>query len=93
MKIRRSLTVFGCALLVTSAAAQRTRTLPLRDVFRGPGQTALQPGEVLVRVTVPKAAGGSGGAYLRHVPRREMDIAVVGVAVHLQMDQIGRAHV
>ena len=40
--------------------------------------------------TVPKPAAGSGGAYLRHVPRREMDIAVVGVAVQLQLDGDGR---
>jgi CO/xanthine dehydrogenase FAD-binding subunit len=66
------------------------RTIPLRELFRGPGQTALQAGEVLARVSVPKGMGGSGGAYLRHVPRREMDIAVVGVAVQLQMDGDGR---
>lgn len=66
------------------------RSLPLGELFRGPGQTALQPGEVLVRVTAPRPGAGSGSAYLRHVPRREMDIAVVGVAVSLQLDRDGR---
>jgi CO/xanthine dehydrogenase FAD-binding subunit len=83
------------ALIVLGATARirgpgGERTLPLQDVFRGPGQTVLGPGELLAGVSVPSSAAGSGSAYLRHVPRREMDIAVVGVAVHLQLDADGR---
>lgn len=66
------------------------RSLPLEELFRGPGQTVLAAGEILTRLSVPKPGAGSGGAYLRHVPRREMDIAVVGVAVQLQLDSDGR---
>ncbi len=60
------------------------------EFFKGPGQTALAQGELLTRISAPRPAAGSGGAYLRHVPRREMDIAVVGVAVNLQLDSDGR---
>jgi CO/xanthine dehydrogenase FAD-binding subunit len=66
------------------------RELPLADVFKGPGQTALELGELLTRVAAARPGAGSGGAYLRHVPRREMDIAVVGVAIQLQLDADGR---
>jgi CO/xanthine dehydrogenase FAD-binding subunit len=67
-----------------------TRSVPLGEFFRGPGQTALAQGEVLARIVASRPAAGSGGAYLRHVPRREMDIAVVGVAIQLQLDGDGR---
>jgi len=66
------------------------RSVPLVEFFRGPGQTALGPGELLARLVAPGPTAGSGGAYERHVPRREMDIAVVGVAVHLQLEGDGR---
>ncbi|HEY3107348.1 MAG TPA: xanthine dehydrogenase family protein subunit M [Chloroflexota bacterium] len=83
-----SLIVLGATARVAGPSGERT--LPLQALFRGPGQTSLAPGELLVGLTVPKAAAGSGSAYLRHVPRREMDIAVVGVAVQLQLEGDGR---
>jgi carbon-monoxide dehydrogenase medium subunit len=83
-----ALIVLGATARVAGPAGERT--LPLHELFRGPGQTALAPGELLVGLTVPKPAAGSGSAYLRHVPRREMDIAVVGVAVQLQLEGDGR---
>jgi CO/xanthine dehydrogenase FAD-binding subunit len=72
------------------AGPNGTRELPLVDFFKGPGQTALANGELLTRVSAQKPAAGCGASYLRHVPRREMDIAVVGVAVNLQLDSDGR---
>jgi carbon-monoxide dehydrogenase medium subunit len=71
---------------VRIAGPQGERTLPLEAVFRGPGQTVLGPGEILVEIVVPPAPSLSGSAYLRHVPRMEMDIAVVGVGVLLRLD-------
>lgn len=56
------------------------RTQPLEGFFLGPGQTVLGPGELLVEIRVPALPPRTGGAYARHTPRREMDIAVVGVA-------------
>jgi carbon-monoxide dehydrogenase medium subunit len=83
-----ALIVLGATARIVGADGERS--LPLQDVFRGPGQTVVGPGELLAGLTVPKAAAGSGSAYLRHVPRREMDIAVVGVGVQLQLDGDGR---
>src|SRR6202023_72823 len=51
----------------------------------GPGRTNLLPGEILVSFTLPARPAGSGDAYLRLIPRTEMDIAVVGVGVSLTM--------
>ena len=49
----------------------------------GPGRTNLKPGEILVSFTLPPRPPGSSDAYLRMIPRTEMDIAVVGVGVSL----------
>jgi carbon-monoxide dehydrogenase medium subunit len=59
------------------------REIPISDFFLGVRRTALQPGELLVEIIVPAQPAGSGGTYLRHTPRRELDIAVVGVASQL----------
>ena len=64
-----------------------SRTLPLKDVFRGPGQTALTPEEILTEVHVPAPLPRSAGVYIRHVPRKELDIAVAGVGVYVQLDE------
>jgi carbon-monoxide dehydrogenase medium subunit len=56
------------------------RQVPLADFFRGVRRTVLGPDELLVELVVPAPGRRSGGNYLRHTPRRELDIAVVGVA-------------
>jgi carbon-monoxide dehydrogenase medium subunit len=61
------------------------RSLPASDFFVGPGETALAPTELLVEVRVPVTAGRSGSAYIRHTPRHQMDIAVVGVAAFVTL--------
>ena len=53
----------------------------------GPGTTSLARGEVVEAITLPKRPSKSGDAYLRFVPRSEMDIAVVGAAVSLTLDR------
>ena len=65
------------------------RDLPVEDVITGPGQTALEAGEMVVSFTFPKRPPHSGDCYLRLTPRTEMDIAVVGAAVNLTLDDSG----
>ena len=65
------------------------REVPVADFATGPGKTLLAPGELLVSVLLPRRAPRSGDAYLRFTPRTEMDIAVVGAAVNLSLDQKG----
>jgi len=45
----------------------------------------LEPGELLTEIVIPAAGPRSGGNYLRHTPRRELDIAVVGVASQITL--------
>jgi carbon-monoxide dehydrogenase medium subunit len=65
------------------AGPRGQRRVPAVDFFLGVRRTQLAPDEVLVEVVVPAPGPGSGGTYVRHTPRRELDIAVVGVAAQL----------
>lgn len=61
------------------------RRVPIVAFFTGVRRTVLAPDELLVELAVPAPAPHSGGNYLRHTPRRELDIAVVGVASQLTL--------
>ena len=65
------------------------RSVPVEDVITGPGQLCLGPGEIVVSFVMPKPPPRSGDAYLRFIPRTEMDIAVVGAGVALTLDEAG----
>jgi carbon-monoxide dehydrogenase medium subunit len=56
------------------------RRVSMASFFLGVRRTVLAPGELLLEIVVPAQGAQSGGNYLRHTPRRELDIAVVGVA-------------
>ncbi len=62
------------------------RVVPVADIPAGPGRTTLQPGEVISALLLPPRGTAGGDAYLRFIPRTEMDIAVVGCAVNLRCD-------
>ncbi len=61
------------------------RRVPLTDFFTGVRRTVLAADEILLEIVVPAPGPRSGGHYLRHTPRRELDIAVVGVASQLTL--------
>lgn len=63
-----------------------TRMIPVEEVPAGPGRTTLQKGEVISAIVLPPRGDRAGDAYLRFIPRTEMDIAVVGCAVSLRLD-------
>ena len=63
------------------------RTLPVEGIHAGPGKTNLNEGEIVTSFSFPKKSNNSSDAYLRMIPRTEMDIAVVGCAVNITMDQ------
>ena len=62
------------------------REVPVEAFVVSPGRTVLKPGELLVELLVPPPAPHSSDAYLRFIPRNEMDIAVVGVGASLTLD-------
>ena len=65
------------------------REVPVEKIVTGPGRTSLSRGEFVVAFRLPKPRPRSGNAYLRFIPRTEMDIAVVGAGVALALDEVG----
>jgi carbon-monoxide dehydrogenase medium subunit len=65
------------------------RDLPVEDVMLAPRKLALAKGEIVASFLLPPRPARTGDAYLRFIPRTEMDIAVVGCGVCLTLDQGG----
>lgn len=70
----------------TVAGLGGTREVPVEQFCTGPGRTVLGKGEFLVGLRLPPPRPRSGAAYLRFIPRNEMDIAVVGAGVAITLD-------
>ena len=67
------------------AGPKGRRRVPIASFFTGVHRTVLGPDELLVELIVPAPGPRSGGSYIRHTPRRELDIAVVGVASQITL--------
>jgi aerobic carbon-monoxide dehydrogenase medium subunit len=68
------------------AGPKGTREAPVESFILSPGRTVLQPGEIVVEFQIPAPRPHSSDAYLRLIPRNEMDIAVVGVGASVTLD-------
>jgi carbon-monoxide dehydrogenase medium subunit len=82
------------ALVAASARASIAgpagkRTVPVEAVPTGPGKTSLAKGEIIEAILLDRRTPHSGDAYLRFIPRTEMDIAVVSAGVYLTLDGQG----
>lgn len=65
------------------------REVPVEQVPVGPGRTSLAKGEFILEIKLPPRPPHSGDAYLRFIPRTEMDIAVVGCGINVTLDAGG----
>jgi CO/xanthine dehydrogenase FAD-binding subunit len=71
------------------ATPDGTRTIPVVDLPAGPGRTNLAPGEFVIEFELDHAPPGTADAYLRLIPRTEMDIAVVGAGARVTLEADG----
>jgi carbon-monoxide dehydrogenase medium subunit len=74
----------------TIAGPKGTRELPVEDIMTGPRQLAIGKDEFIVSFFLPARPAHSSDAYERFIPRTEMDIAVVGCATSLTLDDSGK---
>ena len=81
--------LIAAGALATLAGPSGKRDLPVEDVMLGPRKLALQKGEIVASFFLPPRPPRSSDAYLRFIPRTEMDIAVVGAGVSLTVDPAG----
>ena len=73
----------ACGTIAVVAGPNGTREMPVADVPKSPGRTSLAAGEFITAFKLPTPAAHSSDAYLRFIPRTEMDIAVVGAGVNI----------
>ena len=73
--------------LASIAGPDGRRELPVAEVAVAPGKTALAAGELVESIFLPARPSKASDAYLRFIPRTEMDIAVVGAGVSLTLDE------
>ncbi|HLH86994.1 MAG TPA: xanthine dehydrogenase family protein subunit M [Xanthobacteraceae bacterium] len=71
------------------AGGNGKREVPVESIVTGPGRTSLARDEFIVAFHLPKRPPRSADAYLRFIPRTEMDIAVVGAGVNVTLDAAG----
>lgn len=81
--------LIAAGAVVTVVGPNGRRDIKVEDVMLAPRKLALTKGEIIASFLLPKRAAHSGDAYLRFIPRTEMDIAVVGCGVNLTLDGSG----
>ena len=65
------------------------RTVAIDQFWTGPGATVLERDEIVTHFTMPTPPARAGSYYERHTPRQIMDIAAVGTAVYVELDESG----
>jgi CO/xanthine dehydrogenase FAD-binding subunit len=81
--------LIAAGAIAVIAGPEGRREIPVEDVVIGPRRLSLRNGEFVVAFLLPPRPAHAADAYLRFIPRTEMDIAVVGAGVSLALDQKG----
>ncbi|WP_420549083.1 FAD binding domain-containing protein [Curvivirga sp.] len=77
----------GCVARI--AGPNGTRDVAIEDIPQAPGKTSLEKGELVESLFFPAKPANTGDAYLRFIPRTEMDIAVAGCGISITLDDAG----
>ncbi len=81
------LVVLGAEVELRSASG--TRSVPIDQLWDGPGSTTAAHDELCVGIDLPPSPGATGSAYVRLEYRRAMEIAVVGAAAAVTLADDG----
>src|SRR5689334_10633623 len=81
--------MFAAGAICVVVGPNGRREVPVEQIPSGPGRTTLAKGEFILEIRFPPRPAHSGDAYLRFIPRTEMDIAVVGCGVNVTLDGNG----
>ncbi len=71
---------------VELASAQGRRSLPLSEFLMGPRRTALEPGEMMTAITIPKMALSGRSSFLKLGARKYLVISIAMVAARLEVE-------
>jgi CO/xanthine dehydrogenase FAD-binding subunit len=79
-----SLMAYGASILLKKNNGERR--FPLESFFKGPGQTVIEPEEILCAVILNEPPPYSGGGYVKLGVRRALEISLVNVAAFFALD-------
>ena len=71
------------------AGPEGERSVPVEDFVTGVGRNCLTAGEILTQIELPRPSARTSDAYLRFIPRTEMDIAVASAGASITLDDDG----
>jgi len=78
----------GAVLRIHGPSGQRR--CAVEDFCTGPGRTVLAADEIVTHIEIPAPPTRTGKAYIKHGRRAQMELATVGVAVRITLDDAGR---
>ena len=81
------LIAYDANIALSSIAGERV--LPLVEFFVGPGQSVMEPDEILTEIRLPLMPAHSAAAFIKLGQRRSMAISQVNVAARLSIDESG----
>jgi carbon-monoxide dehydrogenase medium subunit len=81
--------LFAAGVTVVVVGSKGRREVPVEQIPTAPGRTSLAKDEFVLEFKFPPRPAHSGDAYLRFIPRTEMDIAVVGCGISVTLDDKG----
>jgi carbon-monoxide dehydrogenase medium subunit len=81
--------LYAAGAIAVIVGSKGRREIPVEQVPTAPGRTSLAKDEFILEFKFPPRPARSGDAYLRFIPRTEMDIAVVGCGINVTLDAGG----
>lgn len=81
--------MFAAGAVAVVVGPNGRREVPVEQIPVSPGRTSLAKDEFILEFRFPPRPARSSDAYLRFIPRTEMDIAVVGCGVNVTLDAKG----
>lgn len=81
--------LFAAAATAVIVGSNGRREVPVEQIPTGPGRTSLAKDEFILEFRLPPRPARTSDAYLRFIPRTEMDIAVVGCGISVTLDENG----
>lgn len=79
-----ALIALGASVRLVSSEGERL--VALDEFFTAPGESVRRPNEILSEINIPPPKSHSCAVYRKHSPRQAMDLAVVGIAVAITLE-------
>ena len=81
--------LYAAGAIAVVVGSKGTREVPVEQIPTAPGRTSLAKDEFILEFKLPVRPARSSDAYLRFIPRTEMDIAVVGCGISVTLNEAG----